>query len=160
MVIWFKQNTVSDNDMQNVRQSVINAIPVITLESCPRVLIRLCFWFFCLIFSCLCILSCVFMFCFPCPHVSFKFSCVFSHVLPSGSLCLLYCSLHVLSCAPPPRYLTCWSTSPVPRLVISVCVFSLCVPFTSCPVIVCILFTSIHVGSCSCFKFPHGMFWF
>ena len=72
----------------------------------------------------------------------------FSYALPSGYLCL-FCSLHVFSFAPPPRYLTWHSpsspgilpplSSPVPRHVISVCVFSLCVPFTPCLVIVCIL---------------------
>ena len=48
-----------------------------------------------------------------------------SYVLPSVSLFLsVFSSMHS------PCYLTCWSSSPVPRLVISVCVFSLCVLFT------------------------------
>ena len=42
-----------------------------------------------------------------------------SYVLPSVSLCL-----SVFSSMPSPRYLTCWSTSPVPRPVVSVCVVS------------------------------------
>ena len=73
------------------------------------------------------------MFFVSCLVVSLFWLCPlsFSCVLPSGCLCLMYCSLHVFSCAPPPRYLT-WPppsslSSPVPRLVISVCVFSLCV---------------------------------
>ena len=80
-----------------------------------------------------------------------------SYVLPSVSLCLsVFSSMHS------PRYLTCWSTSPVPRLVISVCVFSLCVPFTPCLVIV---FVSLCLRPCShscvcsfsCSSCPHGM---
>ena len=103
-----------------------------------------CIWFClvvsCIWFPCLCIMSCcVSCFVFPCPHVSFKFPCVFpllncplsvSYVLPSVSLCLsVFSSM--------PHYLTCWSTSPVPRLVVSVCVFSLCLPCSPSPVVVC-----------------------
>ena len=83
---------------------------------------------------------------------------IVSCVLPSGTLCLLYGSLHVFSCAPPPRYLT-WHppsslSSPVPRLVISVCVFSLCVSFTPCLVIVLVC-----PCQCSCSSSLFGMFW-
>ena len=56
-----------------------------------------------------------------------------SVVLPSVCSSVPPCSL---LCAPPPRYHT-WPppsslSSPVPRLVISVCVFSLCLPCTPC----------------------------
>ena len=74
-----------------------------------------------------------------------------SYVLPSVSLCL-----PVFSSMPSPRYLACWSTSPVPRLFISVCVFILCVPFTPCSVIVFCLslpasvHADVHVCTCSC----------
>ena len=72
----------------------------------------------------------------------------FSYVLPSGSLCLLYCSLHVFSYAPPLHYHT-WPppaslSSPVPSLFISVCLFSLCV------------FPSLCVHSLSMFASPHA----
>ena len=107
-----------------------------------------CIWFLVFVFdSCLYIMSCcVSCFDFPClvSHVLIFHALMcplsFSYVLPSGSLCLLSCSLHVFSCAPPPRYLT-WLpplSSPVPRHVISACVFSLCVPLTPCPVFVCL----------------------
>ena len=79
---------------------------------------------------CLCILSCV---------LRFDFS------MPSCVLCVSLC-LSVFSAMHSSHYLTCWSTSPVPLLVISVCVFSLCVPFTACPVIECILFALSHVS--------------
>ena len=75
---------------------------------------------------CPCIMSCcVFVLIFHAPLCPLSFSCV----LPSGSLCLLYCSLHVLSCAPHLCYHT-WPppfslSSLVPHLFISVCVFSL-----------------------------------
>uniref|UniRef100_A0A671UGU4 C-type lectin domain-containing protein n=1 Tax=Sparus aurata TaxID=8175 RepID=A0A671UGU4_SPAAU len=45
--------------------------------------------------------------------------------------------------------------SPVPHLIISVCVFSLCVPFTPCPVIV---FVSLCLRPCSrLFLVPHAI---
>ena len=81
-----------------------------------------------------------------------------SYVLPS-----------VCQCSHP-----CLTTSPVPRLFISVCVFSLYVPFTPCPVIVFCLYVAlcvqapvhvlVHVLPVS--LSPHGMcslnfdFWF
>ena len=114
---------------------------------------------------CLCIMSC----CVHAPLCPFSVS----YVLPSVSPCLLYCSLHVFSCAPPPRYLT-WPppsplSSPVPRLFISICAFSLCFPFTPflfiVYVCVCLLFLSCHVMSCLVMSL-HGMcslnfeFWF
>ena len=97
--------------------------------------------------SCLCIMSCVMFLFFHALLclLSFKFSCG----LPSVSLCLsALFPPGLLLCAPPCRYHT-WLppsslSSPVPRLVISVCVFSLCVPFTPCPVIVCILSLVVH----------------
>ena len=81
---------------------------------------------------------CVLCFVFPC----FKFSCVFSCVLPSVSLCLLVLfPPGFLLCAFPPHYHT-WPppsslSSLVPHLVINVCCFGLCLPCTPCPVIVC-----------------------
>ena len=107
--------------------------------------------------SMFCIMSfCVLCLDFSCPYVSFKFPCVFPMlnfhafvcllpfkcVLPSVSLCL-----SVFSSMPSPCYLTCWSTSPVPRLVISVCVFSLCLPCTPLLVIVSVPVPS-HVSAC------------
>ena len=135
---------------------------VITLELGPCVLFRLCYglFFFCLIVLSLyrvfvsCLVSYVLI--FPCPHVSSK---------------RLLCSSLCLSSMHSPHYLTCRSTSPVRRLVISVCVFSLCVPFTPCLVIVFVslcLRPCSHscVCSCSCSLCPLGMcsldldFWF
>ena len=117
-----------------------------TLDSCSLCCVLVSgFWF--LVFDlCLCIMSCVFVLIFHDPLCPLSFSCV----LPSGSLCLLYCSLHVFSCAPPLCYHT-WPppsslSSPVPCLVISVCVLSLCFPSCLCPVIVfCLLHVSVHV---------------
>ena len=80
---------------------------------------------------------CVLCFDFPCPHVSFK-------CLLCPSLCL-----SVFSSMPSPCYLTCWATSPVPCLVVSVCVFSLCVPCTPCLVIASVC---VHAPVCS--QFP------
>ena len=96
-------------------------VSVMTLESCHCVMFRLCF---CLIFSCLCIMSLYHVFWVSMPHcVSCPLS--FSYVLPSVSLCLLHCSLHVFSCAPPPCHHT-WPppsslSPPVPCLIVSVC---------------------------------------
>ena len=106
--------------------------------------------------SCLCIMSCVMFLFFHALLclLSFKFSCG----LPSVSLCLsALFPPGLLLCAPPCRYHT-WLppsslSSPVPRLVISVCV--VCVfPFTPRPVIV---LYSVFGCSCSCFLF--GRFW-
>ena len=77
-----------------------------TLDSCSLCFVLVSgFWF--LVFDlCLCIMSSVSCFVFPCPHVSFK--------------CLL-CSFLCLSVfSSMPHYLTCWSTSPVPHLVVRV----------------------------------------
>ena len=111
------------------------------------------FWFFVFdLLSCSSVPCPVSCFVFPCPHVSFKFPCLFPWlnfhallcllsfncllVLPSGSLCLsALFPPGLLLCAPPLRYHT-WLpssslSSPVPRLVISVCVLSLCVSLHS-----------------------------
>ena len=74
----------------------------------------------------------------------------------SPSVCLP-CSLLVFFCAPPLRYLTWLPPSSLltcSSLVISVCVFSLCVSFTPCPVIA---FVGPCSCSCSCSLFD--MFW-
>ena len=81
----------------------------------------------------------------------------FSYVLPSGSLCLLYCSLHVFSYAPPLHYHT-WPppaslSSPVPSLFISVCLFSLCVFPSLCVHSLSMFaspYASVHICSCFC----------
>ena len=58
----------------------------------------------------------------------FSVSCVLPSVLsPHVHVCLPL-SASIVSSVIPLRYLTCCSTSPVPRLVISVCVLSLCLP--------------------------------
>ena len=80
-------------------------------------------------------------------------SLFFSYDLPSVSLGLsALLPLGLLLCAPPLRYLI-WPPpsslcSPVPCWLISVCVFSLCVSFTPCPVIVCLPYG--FVCPCSC----------
>ena len=95
---------------------------------------------------CLCILSCVLFFhALTCPLSSPVYFPMFP-LAPS-----VYCFVPFMVCAPPLRYLTCWSTSPVPRLVISVCVFSLCVPLTPCLVIVLVSFCLRPCShSCAC----------
>ena len=129
-----------------------------TLDSCSLCCVLVSgFWF--LVFDlCLCIMSCVFVLIFHDPLCPLSFSCV----LPSGSLCLLYCSLHVFSCAPPLCYHT-WPppsslSSPVICLIVSVCVFSLCFPPCLGPVII---FVSPSAPAPVCLQsVPHGMcFW-
>ena len=91
--------------------------------------------------------------------------CVISvaHVFFLVHVCLPL-SASIVSSVIPLRYLTCCSTSPVPRLVISVCVFSVCLP--SC---LCEFVASVGVMfflSSLCLQSPSGMcfldfdFWF
>ena len=77
-------------------------------------------------------------------------SCVF----PLVHVCLPL-SASIVSSVIPLRYLTCCSTSPVPRLVISVCVFSLCLPACLCEFV-----ASVGVMgflSSLCLQSPSGM---
>ena len=120
------------------------------------------FWF--LVFDvCLCILSCcVFLLIYHDPLCPLSFS----FVLPSVSLavCCLVPSWFSPLCTSPllPHLASSLLSlsSPVPRLFISVCVFSLCIPFTPRLVIVFCLSVSVHasvhvcVCSCSCLFLP------
>ena len=90
----------------------------------------------------LCLMSVI-----PCPHVSFKFPLVILLLNFHALLCLLCSSLCLPVCSFVPSmhslcYLTCWSASPVPHLVISTCVFSLCLPCTLCQFIVSVCISS------------------
>ena len=82
---------------------------------------------------------------FPCPHVSFKFSCVFQccSLSPSACPCLLLCasSPRYLTWAPPFSLLTCSSS----------CHYCLCLPCIPCRFIASICICSF-VSSvwCSC----------
>ena len=105
---------------------------------------------------CLCIVSCcvfyvLFFHALMCPLSSPGYFPMFFPLAPS-----VYCIVpFMFSCAPPLRYHT-WPppsslSSPVPRLVISVCVFSLCVPLTPCLVIVFVSFCLCPCSrSCAC----------
>ena len=73
----------------------------------------------------------------PCPSLGFKFLLCPSLCLPLSVVCLWFPSVFLL-CAPPPLITTPGLlpplSSPVSRLIIRVCVFSLCFPCTPCPV--------------------------
>ena len=69
------------------------------------------------------------------------------YILPS--VCNFVPSMHS------PRYLTCWSSSPVPRLVI-VFVYLVSV-FPALLVRSLSLYASPHVSVHACFQSPHGM---
>ena len=71
---------------------------------------------------------------FPCPTVSLV-SC-FSYVLPYVCCIVPFMFSHVLLPLVTTPGLLPPLSSPVPRLFISLCIFSLCLPFTPCPVIV------------------------
>ena len=83
-------------------------------------------WF---MIPCLCVVSCVL--CFG-SLPSCVVSCVLTSVLSPVMHVCLPLSASIVSSVIPLRYLTCCSTSPVPHLVISVCVFSLCLPSCLC----------------------------
>ena len=101
-------------------------------------------------------MSCVLCFHFPCPHVSSKFLLCSPLWLPLSVFVPFMFSYVLLPLVTSPGILPPLS-SPVPRHVISVCVFSLCVPFTPCPVIVFCLYSVFGCScscSCSCFLLP------
>ena len=120
-----------------------------------RVLSFVMFWFWIYVF-----VSCLVVSCFDFPF-SFKF------LLCSPLWLLLSVVLFppgFLLCAPPPHYHT-WPppaslSSPVPCWFISVCVFSLFVPFTPCPAIVfvCVFSRLLPVPLGMCFWI--FAFWF
>ena len=102
------------------------------------VIMALCLW----IVSC-CVFYVLFFHALMCPLICPVYFPMFFPVAPS-----VYCIVpFMFLCAPPLRYHT-WPppSSPVPRLFISVCVLSLCVPFTPCLVIV---FVSLCLRPCS-----------
>ena len=129
---------------------------VMTVDLCSWCYVQLS-WFVSSVFLCLTsmslyhVLLCLLCFDFPCPHVSFKFSCAFSYVLPSVSLCLL-----VLF---PPRFLLCafslLVTTPgllsplTPHLFL---VLSLVSVYLVCvfPALLVRLLPLVHVCLCSC----------
>ena len=99
----------------------------------------------CIWFPCLCIMSCVLIF-----HAPLSFKCLLcsSLCLPLSVVLFPPC---FLLCAPLPRYIT-WPppsslSSPVPRLIISVGVLSLCFPSCLCPFIASVC---VYLCSCSC----------
>ena len=123
-----------------------------------RVLSFVMFWFWIYVF-----VSCLVVSCFdiPWPSVSFKFLLCSPLWLP---LSVVLFPHGFLLYAPVPRYHT-WPppsslSSPVPCWFISVCVFSLFVPFTPCPAIVfvcvCSRLLPVPLGMC----FWIFAFWF
>ena len=107
------------------------------------------------------VVSCIW---FLCPLVSFQcLLCSSLWACLSPSVCQ-----SLLLCASPPHYLT-WPppsilSSPVPRVIISLCVFSLCFPSCPCPFIASV--GTMFSQSSFCLQSPSGIcfldceFWF
>ena len=110
--------------------------------------------------SCFCVLLCHVL--IPFPLVSSQCPlCVLVSVFPFLVACLSpsvcqYCFPSISSSLLPLCNLTCCSTSPVPRLVINVCVYSLCLPSCVCPGVV----SSCASSRVSSLLFGTSGFWF